>query len=319
MSSLFSRIVVGLDESEPATVAVALAARLAREHDGQLFLCHSVDWLPVISELVASGATIDTEPIVTELKQAGNALLERAAKTAQQIGVEAHRCATEGDPAESVLRLAAEHACTVIVMGTHGRRGLKRLALGSTAEGVLRGSTIPVLTVRPDTARAADGRRCFERIVVGVDDSEPSDAAIRTVLALPPEDCRELAFCSVVNVEHVPIGHSAYSTSVHSGFHGRARDLARRAADMARLQGLAAEAKVVEGNPDAALIALARELRADLIVVGSHGRRGLQRFFLGSVAERLVRTAPVPVLVVRAPERVADAVPAGALQEAAPA
>jgi nucleotide-binding universal stress UspA family protein len=319
VDSVFSRIVVGLDDSEPSTVAVALAARLAREHDGRLFLCHSVNWLPVISELVASGATVDTEPIVAELKQAGQMLLDRAAETAKQIGVEAQRCVTEGDPAESVLRIAADNACTAIVMGTHGRTGWKRLAIGSTTEGVLRGSTLPVLTVRPNTTRADDGRRCFERIVVAIDDSEPSDAAVRTVLAFPPEDCRDLVFCSVVDVERVPIGHSAYSTAIHSDLHGQAWDLVRHAAGMARRQGIEAEAKIVEGNTDAALVALARERKVDLLVVGSHGRRGLQRFFLGSVAERLVRIAPVPVMVVRGSESAAVPTPVRAEHEVAPA
>jgi nucleotide-binding universal stress UspA family protein len=283
-SSLYSRIIVGVDDSEPSKDAVALAARLASEHGGALVLGNSVDWLPLIAELESSGAIVDPTPVVDGLKEQGRTLLAQAAAAAKRWGIEAKTCPMEGDPAENLLREAAASDCSLIVLGTHGRRGVGRLLIGSTTEAVLRGSNLPVLTIRPGAASAAGTRRCFERVVVGIDDSEPSDAAVATVCALPAEELRRVVFCSVAGV----------------AIDKEAQRVVERAVACARVHGIVAEGRVLDGNTERAVIAAALQEQADLIVLGSHGRRGMRRFFLGSVAEGIVRTAPVPVLVVRA-------------------
>jgi len=305
MSNIFSRIIVGVDDSEASKQAVEFAARLAREHDGDLILCHSVDWLPVITGMVSSGAVVDTEPIVEDLREDGKEELDRAARSALKYGVVAECRAAEGEPAGRLLEAANEAQCSLIVMGTHGRQGLDRLFVGSTTEAVLRGSTIPVLTLRSGAKQADATRRCFERIAVGIDDSEPSDAAVQTVLALPTDDCREVFF---------------YSVAGTGGAEGeKAERVVAKAIAAAHSRGVSAKGQVVEGHTEDALIAFAQQRFADLIVVGSHGRRGLQRAFIGSVAEHVVRKAPLPVMVVRThasiPEailRSADPVPASA-------
>ena len=76
------------------------------------------------------------------------------------------------------------------------------------------------------------------------------------------------------------------------------------AVSVARAEDIAAEGRIAEGSPSRALIAVAKRENADLIVTGSHGRRGVRRVFVGSVAETIVRTSPIPVLVVRTPARV---------------
>jgi nucleotide-binding universal stress UspA family protein len=302
-SSLFSRILVGVDESEPSNDAVTLAARLARDHDGRLFLCHSVFWQPLIVAIESTTfVRVDPAPVMQSLKEQGEALLAQAAVTAKRFGIEAQRCLVEGDPAESVFKCAGKADCSLIVMGTHGRRGLDRLVVGSTTEAVLRTSTIPVLTVRPGTTSAGETGPYFERIVVGIDDSQPSDAAIQAIFEFPAADRRHVLFCSVASLEIAIGGRGYYSTAMHV-IRSEAQAVVEAAVVSARAKGIAAEGRVLDGDTGDALIAAARQEEADLIVVGCHGRRGLRRFFLGSVAERVVRTAPVPVLVVRAPLR----------------
>jgi nucleotide-binding universal stress UspA family protein len=281
---LFSRILVGVDGSAVANEGVALGARLAREHDGQLILGHSVNWLPVVSQMAASGAIIDTEPIVNDLKMEGEALLDRAIEVARGAGVEATRHSLEGEPAQRLLELAAQLQCSAIIMGTQNRGSLEQLFVGSTTEALLRASTIPVLTIRSGATRLDAKRRYFERIVVGIDDSEPSDAAIATVLALPAEDRDQVFF---------------YSVAVTVDDREQAERIVGKAVAAADACGASAKGRVIGGNPVEAVLDAARERAADLLVLGSHGRRGLQRLFLGSVAEHVVRSAPLPVLVVR--------------------
>jgi nucleotide-binding universal stress UspA family protein len=290
MSNVFSRILVGIDDSEASTKAVTFAARLSSEHGGQLIIAHSVNWLPVMTQIAASGAIIDSTLVIDDLKAEGEALLDRAVNAAKRCGADAQRRALEGEPAQSILAQAAEAKCSLIVMGTHGRKGLERLFVGSTTEAVLRGSTIPVLTVLPGTTIAGPGKRCIERIVAGVDASEPSDAAIQTILDLPAEDRQHVIFYSIAGAREDE-GDQAHR-------------VVGKAVGLANARGISAKGRVIAGHPAEALIAAAQLQAADLIVLGSHGRRGLQRLFLGSVAEGVVRNSVLPVLVVRTSQEV---------------
>jgi len=286
MSNVFSRILVGIDDSEAAQAALSFGVRLAREHAGELLLANVVNWMPIISEAVSSGAIVDTTSIVEDLKAAGRDQLDRAVADAKRHGVDARTRVAEGEPATQILATAADAKCSLIVMGTHGRQGLNRLFLGSTAEAVLRESTVPVLMVRAGSKQPDAGRRCFERIAVGIDESEPSQAALQTVLDLATADRCSVDFYSVARSDV------------------DARQQAMRvigiAVAAANGRGMAAKSHVVAGDPKEALLARAQQSEADLIVLGSHGRRGLERFFIGSVAEHVVRQSPIPVLVVRA-------------------
>jgi nucleotide-binding universal stress UspA family protein len=188
-------------------------------------------------------------------------------------------------------------------MGTHDGAGIQRVLIGSTTTAVLRRSTIPVLTVRPGIRIAAETRRCFERVLVATDDSESSAVAIDTALALPPDDRRELLFCSVADVDRL---------SAASGFDGAL--LGSHLAAQAR--GVVAEGRVLAGRPGAALVTAAEREHFDLIVVGTHGRRGIDRILLGSVAERVIRTASLPVMIVRTTASAVSGTTADARREA---
>jgi len=134
--------------------------------------------------------------------------------------------------------------------------------------------------------------------VLGLDDSQPSDAALELVCALPPEDRTAVLLYSAAPNPMV-LGGREYYEAVKDELHEQCEHVVETALAVARARGVAAEERIVDGNADDALIAGAHEDRADLIVVGSHGRRGVSRFVLGSVAESVVRRAPMPVLVVR--------------------
>lgn len=290
MSNVFSRILVGIDGSDASNEAATLAARLACEQRSHLIFCHSVNWAPVLADMVSSGTMFGAAPIVDDLKQAGEELLDRARDTAMRVGVEAETRMVENEPAQRILELATDEKCSLIVMGTHGRQGLQRLVLGSITEAVLRESTIPVLTVHAGMKHAETSHRCFESIVVGIDESEPSDAAIQTVLELPANERRRVLFCSAADISN--------------DARERAQRVLGKAIGLARARDISVRGLVISGTPHEALLIVAQQEGADIIVLGSHGRRGFQRLFLGSVAESIVRTAPLPVLVVRIQERV---------------
>jgi nucleotide-binding universal stress UspA family protein len=281
---MFSRVLVGVDDSDAATQAVLVAARLSHEH-GTLTICHAVDWLPIVSNVASSGAMIDVDAMVADMKHEGSALLARRAETAQSAGSTPQSRLLEGEPATSILDLADREGTSLIVMGTAERKGLERLFVGSTTEAVLRGSSVPVLTVRAQTQQPGGASHLFQRIVVGIDESEPSDAAIETVLSLPADARRQVFFYSISGDSAVEYAAAEY--------------VVRNALERARRQNVTAEGFVVRGRPADMLVAAAPQRNADLIVLGSHGRRGVHHLLLGSVAEHVVRNSPVPVLVVR--------------------
>lgn len=295
--ALFSRIVVAIDGSEPSTCAVDFASRLARDHSSELLLCFSVNGIPIVADAGTSGAYVDAAAIIEGLQEEGTSYLDAATTAARRYGVTAQRRMLDGDPASAVLKLARDTDCSVIVMGTHGRRGLGRLFMGSTTEAVLRDSVIPVLTLQAAPTAADERQRCLGRLLLAIDDSEPSDAALTVAYDLPAEDRREVLVYSVVDID-IPFGPRT-TVAIETQLAAEAHRLVDNAVTTARDKGVNARGFVMEGRPDDVIVNAAKEQRADLIIVGSHGRRGLRRFFLGSVAEHVVRAASVPTLVVR--------------------
>jgi nucleotide-binding universal stress UspA family protein len=298
---MFETILVPLDGSEPGRAAFELALRLAGERPRSIVCIHAVDTRNAVVPPSGVGFAFDPTPLIQALEEEGKELLASAQARADAAGV---RLATElifDDPVAATVRSATDHAADVIVMGTHGRTGPARVFLGSTTEGVLRACSIPVLTVRT-AAQAAEPAWPFESALVAVDESDPSDAGVALALEMGEREGVRLAFCNVVASEDILDKAGTYGYDPASILDEMRRTGAELvAAPLAKAQGLGVHAAtiVVEGEPVRKLLEAAAEANADLIVIGSHGRRGLRRLFVGSVAENLVRDSPRPVLVVR--------------------
>jgi nucleotide-binding universal stress UspA family protein len=249
----FRSVLVPYDGSEPARAALAQALLLLQPA-ARLIVVTVVDEAPLISESAASVVAYDPTALFEALDDEGHALLADAVSRCAAANVTPLTEMVHDTPVPAILATAKAYACDLIVMGTHARTGVARLFLGSTTEGVLRWSDVPVLTIRAEDELQT---RPFATALVGVADSEASDAAIALAAKLEPS-------------------FKTHVLPVH-----------------------------IATDPAGGLLAAAHDARATVIVVGSHGRRGIRGFFLGSVAESVVRSSDVPVLVVR--ERIAAA------------
>lgn len=149
MSSVFARLLVAIDDSEPSQRAAEFAIRLAAEKHAQLICVHAVDWVPAVSSMEVGLSVADPEPIIEALRTEGRALLDNVEAQAKAANVACDARLVELRPIDAILEAAKETKADVIVVGTHGRHGMARAVLGSVAEGVLRASTIPVLVVPP--------------------------------------------------------------------------------------------------------------------------------------------------------------------------
>ncbi len=289
----FQKILCPIDFSPGSEQAMRVAIRLANEAGAELVLAHA--WhVPAM----AYGSEYAIAADVVQATQDGaQGALDAATLDAAALG--AKRLSSRllaGAPRQQIVELL-EHdpAFDLVVLGTHGRTGLARILLGSIAEGVVRHAPCSVLAVRPG---GEAGR--FTRVLCPVDFSGSSEHAADLAAALLPPGSAGLTLLHVIDPPAVYSGDRRMLDVV--------RDLDRWAAD--RLDRWAAQlagktpAPVTKlcrlGHPGAEILKVLDEEPAfDLVVLGSHGRTGLERVLLGSVAETVVRHASCPVLVAR--------------------
>jgi nucleotide-binding universal stress UspA family protein len=221
---------------------------------------------------------------------------------------------TSDDPAEAIVAYARNEQVDLIVMGTHGRSAMSQLLVGSVAERVVRLAPCPVLTVRqperefvrPDASESETSMILLKQILVATDFSEPSDAALAYGRELARMFGAQLTVLNIVEVVAAAYGADGF-VAVEPELQSQIEESARRRisallSDEDREQ-LRAQGVVRAASSTAlAIVDFARETNTGLIVMGTHGRGAVAHLLMGSVAERVVRTAPCPVLTVRHPE-----------------
>ncbi len=140
---MFNTILVAVDGSDPATAALDLATKLAKEDGAKLLLANVVD----VSKVVVAAGYGSPYPVdaIEVMREAGADILNSAKSSCEAAGLSANVCSGEGDACDEILRLAEENNVGLICMGTHGRKGLAHFFVGSVAEGIVRSSKVPVL------------------------------------------------------------------------------------------------------------------------------------------------------------------------------
>jgi nucleotide-binding universal stress UspA family protein len=144
---MYQSILVPLDGSEPSLGGLRHAIDIAREAKATLHLVHVIDSFPLMFDLSSQG---NFESMSQSLRRWAEGMLETGRRQAAEQGVKAEvvlRELTQGRVSDVIIEVAKEASCDLIVLGTHGRRGLRRMMLGSDAEAVARTSTVPVLLV----------------------------------------------------------------------------------------------------------------------------------------------------------------------------
>ncbi|MEM8556568.1 MAG: universal stress protein [Bacteroidota bacterium] len=278
------RVLFPTDHSGCADSALGHAVALASLYDAELHVLTALDAYDDLDEVLDDDDLDDASYL---LRQHDRVRIVRVA----ELGSSA---------ADVILDYATHSDIDLVVMATHGRRGVAHLLHGSVAERVVREAPCPVLTLRCDapTLDADDGTD--NRILVPFDFSERSRYALDYAADLARVFRADLDLVHVVSDAMWPdvYGFDAGATNTDV-LQARTRTALDRLVRELRASGIAAHAHVDVGFPTTCLADLATERRADLIVMASHGLTGLKRLLLGSVAENTVRLAPCPVLVVK--------------------
>lgn len=297
------RILVPLDFSESSVDALRFALPFARESGARLDLLHVIESVVAPVGPTGEGAYVpqaDNE----QLQGEAFARLQKLAAAEVRPPVRANLLVKAGTPAQVIGDVAREHRSDLLIVSTHGRTGMRRFFLGSTAEALVRRAPCPVLTVRrrvlarSGTPQSPPSER-INRILVPVDFSAPSEAMLQYVVAFATQFRASLVLLHVVKHINVPVRVAYYATRLQtvvleSGLRQLA-ELAQRAVPL----DLKAEQLVRVGTPYDIINRVARREQADLIIIATHGHGAVKQFFIGGTAGRVVRHAPCPVLVVR--------------------
>jgi len=283
-----SRIAVGVDFSPESLRATDHAMAVARHCSASLTLVH----VTPIPDPSAAARSDGWNELLRERLAAVRAALEalRARLTGQ--GVDVSHMVVDGYPDTAIAETARELGADLVVVGTHGKTGIQRLLLGSVAEKTCRLADASVLVARGEASPGG-----YRRVVAGTDYSELADRALERAFELtaPGGDVRVVNAWTPPYVQYDLDGQIFVKLREAADLEANAQR--QRILDLARPAGVTVRLDVVDGPPFAVLDDLSAS--ADLVVVGSHGRRGVRRLLLGSVAEATVRHARCSVLIAR--------------------
>lgn len=299
MGTLIRKILVGTDLTDGAATALEAGIDLARHVGAEVVMVHAT--------MVPDYETPFRDP-PSELSRALESIVDERRERMQELrerydgrGVQISQVLVDAVPAKGIAQAAEEVGADLVVVGTHGRKGLRRLLLGSVAKRVVRHCRRSVMVARP-----SQGREHHQRVLVPTDFSDSAEAALRTALELVADrGTIELLHCWQLPGEagggwtlakKLP---GKQARSLRTAFEDAAREAGAEL--LARYPSDRAEARFsyVQANPKDGILRKLDQETYDLVVMGNRGRRGLSLWLLGSVAESVVRHAPCSVLVAR--------------------
>jgi nucleotide-binding universal stress UspA family protein len=288
-------ILAAVDFSESSNFAFKAAVGLAKLFSVELHEVHAFEApLPLFSSY---GLSIPPD-FISEARDAAARKLEKSCQTATAAGVSVKSHLGTAPAAGAIADMARRLGADLIVMGTRGQTGVKHLLLGSVAEHTVRDAPCSVLTVKGGGIAAM---KTIEKIVVAVDFSEHADQALDVAVEFAKQLGAELHLVHALDVRIALM--TPYEVAIPTAFIEEARNAAasklKVLVEKVAAEGVRATSQLSGVPAASAIVDLAEELEADLIVMGTRGYTGLKHVLLGSVAERTLRQAPCSVLTVK--------------------
>jgi nucleotide-binding universal stress UspA family protein len=282
----YKKILVAYDGSASARSALIAAGKVAEEENS---------WLKVVAVVPVYKGDLELAG-VSQIKETiagpGKKILSEAKTQAEEIGLHILTDLEQGEPYERIVHIADDEKCDLIVMGRRGISHLERELMGGVTARVIGHTKRDVLVV-PEGASLA-----WNRILVSTDGSPKSEAAVDLALRVAKAHSSKLTVMTVVytNDEFLALAPSMVTEMVT-----KAKAMIDMIQQKAEDAGVETAGVVKEGEPYKAITTLAGKIQADVIIMGSHGRRGLSKILMGSVTERTIGYSPCPVLI-RHPE-----------------
>lgn len=291
------KILVPLDGSPLAESVLPYVAELARCTGAEVEIVTAVSDVSLWDPIATAVAWEREEELALGYTESQREGLE-------SNGVKATTKVVRGDPAKAIVSAAAEDGSELIALSTHGRSGISRWLFGSVTGRVLENSKAPLLIVRPPEMDHPGG--AINKILVPLDGSELAERVLPMVEELA-KDCGS----TIVLMQAVPPltaypGVEAYAASavgeVLTDMQKKSKEYLNGLVAKLEGKGLKAAAVSTTSLPTESILTAADEVDADLIAIATHGRSGLGRFVLGSVADAVIRRSHRPCLVVHPTE-----------------
>jgi len=293
------KILFPYDLSESATKVIPYVLSVAGAYNSEIWLLHVVDDLQRWGEIYVPHPSMDA--FQGEASKAAEKAMDKICDEQLQDCSKLQRRVVSGDPATEILKTIEAEDIDLVIMGTHGRKGLEHAIFGSVAENVVKKSPVPVMTVKPSKSKEGGTRYPFRKVLFPVDFSECSERVFPEALEMAKRFdarlhmlfvARDISYLTTVNVSRDLLNNTVaeVARAGEEKMEGLLEEQLRDFSDY--------ESKVVIGNPAEEILKYASEQGIDLIIMGTHGRKGLERTLMGSVADYVMKNASVPVMTV---------------------
>jgi nucleotide-binding universal stress UspA family protein len=301
-TQLVTRILFATDFSDYAARAQAYATYLAAAWKAKVDVLHVTEGPKWLNSNVAA------IPLAEEVRKETAAQLDEVRGQMARSGITASVRQVMGIPNEQIDLVARENGVDLVVLGTQGRENVLYGLIGSTAERVIKGGPCPVLAVpgHREGARShvteAQPQIPIQHILAPVDFSSPSLDALEYAIQLANGLGTKITLMHVLEPICYDLDYSLGSIEHEVRKRDHWKSQLTELSDLVKSFGLPADFQISGGVPSDAILAGALRGRSDLIVMGTHGRRGLSQKRFGSIAEAVLRRATCPVLTVKTPK-----------------
>jgi nucleotide-binding universal stress UspA family protein len=279
------------DFSEPSELAIPFAIAIAREYEAKVHALHVLTPVPLAYATPESAAAA-----IEGFEEGAQAAMQRV--DSQLVGVPHETLLVRSESVwSSVEKLLSDRPMDLVILGTHGRTGAMKLLLGSVAEEIFRGASVPVLTIGPSVRKGVHNGGRFHRVLFPTDFTPEAEAAAPYAISMAQENEARLLLLHVMRYPD-PKGTGTPAQDSVANVMFQLYELVPPAAEL----WCRPEATVRYGNPSERILEVATEQDADLIVLGvrdAAGRIGAATHLERTTAHKVVAHAACPVLTVR--------------------
>ncbi len=297
MGTFYRKIVIPLDGSALGERVLAHLPLLASPAETDLVLVSVVEsW-----RYATAGGDFAIPSLIADVRSGAEAYIEQQRAHLQSVGYRVGAHIVDGDAAQTILATATEAGADLIAMSTHGHSGFVRWALGSVAERVIHETTLPVFLVRATTA-VPSGK--IQSIVVPLDGSANAEQALPAAQSLAQATGAHVLLLQVIQSmdegsRKMLFADEAMAETTFAQWRTTAEHYLAQIAAQWQNAGVTTEYRVLFGDPDQTILQVVADETVDLIVMTTHGRTGIKRWFYGSVANKVLRGVSCPLLLVR--------------------
>ena len=284
---MYKTIVVGFDGSESGRAALMESAKRVGKHGGEIILVNAVYF-------DEEEFGIRPEQLDKRFQAARKACQEAKSMVSSEFGVDMETIVCQGEPHEALIDTARERGADLIALGTHGRKGLGRLIMGSVTASVIAEAPCDVMVAnKPCNECTGD----YKALLLAFDGSDHSKKALSHAAGLAKQNGADLTALYVIPRYEEMLGFMK-TDYIKEILHTEADKILAEARKIVSGNG-SLKTVIQEGHAAEKILEIAHMLHSDLIVMGSHGWTGVDRALMGSTTERVISHAGCPVLVVK--------------------